>query len=68
MSLTFSMKKGSVESLKLSSWCGLRPKARQMRLTADWLIPVASAIERVDQWVASRGVSSISLPGDPCHA
>ena len=54
MSRTFSMKSGSVESLKVSSWCGFKAKARQMRLTADWLMPVASASERVDQWVASR--------------
>jgi hypothetical protein len=33
-------------------------KARQIRLTADWDMPVAFAIERVDQWVASAGVSS----------
>jgi hypothetical protein len=36
----------------------LSPNARQIRLTADWLIPVATAIERVDQCVASRGCSS----------
>jgi hypothetical protein len=29
-----------------------------MRLTAEWLIPVALAIDRVDQWVASVGVCS----------
>src|SRR5436305_525370 len=29
-----------------------------MRLIAVWLIPVAAAIERVDQWVASLGCSS----------
>ena len=37
---------------------GSKAKARQMRLTAVWLIPVAWAIERVDQWVAFVGVSS----------
>ena len=37
---------------------GLSPKARQMRETADWLIPVALAMDLVDQWVASIGVSS----------
>src|SRR5665647_318848 len=58
MSRTFSMNCGSVESLKLSSWCGLRPKARQMRLTALCDMPVCAASERVDQWVASRGASS----------
>ena len=33
-------------------------KARQIRLTALWLIPVAAAIERVDQCVAFAGCSS----------
>jgi hypothetical protein len=36
--------------------CGLRPNARQIRLTAVWLISVARAIDRVDQWVASTGL------------
>jgi hypothetical protein len=49
---------GSVDSFQVSARCGLRPNARQMRLTAVWLIPVARAIDRVDQWVASPGVSS----------
>jgi hypothetical protein len=51
MSGTFSMNGGS-DNLKLSARCGLSPKARQIRLTADWDMPVAAAIERVDQWVA----------------
>jgi len=49
---------GSGESLKASVWWGLSPNARQIRLTAVWLIPVAAAIERVDQCVASDGCSS----------
>src|SRR3990172_1344481 len=49
---------GSGESLNASVRCGLSPKARQMRLTAVWLIPVAAAIERVDQCVALAGCSS----------
>ena len=58
MSRTFSMNCGSGDSLKVSVRCGFNPKALQILLIADWLIPVASAIERVDQWVASRGVAS----------
>jgi hypothetical protein len=58
MSRTLSMNWGTGDSLKSSTKCGLRPNARQIRLTADWVIPVALAIERVDQWVASVGVSS----------
>jgi hypothetical protein len=49
---------GSGESLKVSTRCGFNPNARQILLTADWLIPVAVAIDRVDQCVASTGVSS----------
>jgi hypothetical protein len=57
-SRTLSINCGSGESLNASVWCGLNPKARQIRLTALWLIPVAAASERVDQCVASRGCSS----------
>ena len=47
---------GSGESLNASVRCGFSPNARQMRLTAVWLIPVAAAIDRVDQWVAFAGL------------
>jgi hypothetical protein len=57
-SRTFSMNWGSVDSLKVSTRCGLSPKARQIRLIADCDIPVARAKDRVDQWVASFGVVS----------
>ena len=56
-SLTLSVKSGSVESLKVSIRWGFSPNARQMRLIADWDIPVVVAIDRVDQWVAFVGVS-----------
>jgi hypothetical protein len=77
MSRTLSMNCGSVDSLKVSTRWGLRPKARQIRLTAVWLIPSARASDRVDQCVASFGVvanvvtntcsicSSVSLRGAP---
>ena len=58
MSRTFSMNSGSVESLKVSARCGCRAKARQIRLTAVWLIPARLAMERVLQCVASGGVAS----------
>jgi hypothetical protein len=58
MSRTSSMNCGSGESLNASVWCALRPKARQIRLIALWLSPVAAAIDRVDQWVASGGCSA----------
>ena len=45
-------------SLNARRRCGLSPNARQIRLTADWLIPVAAAIDRVDQCVAPAGCSS----------
>ena len=58
MSRTFSTNSGSVESLKVSTRCGFKAKARQMRQTAVWLSPVALASERVLQCVASAGVAS----------
>ena len=62
MSRTFSMKKGSADSLKVSVRCGCRAKARQMRLTVVWLRPERWAMDRVLQWVASLGVdSSVSV-------
>src|SRR4029453_10344658 len=44
-----SMNSGSVDSFQVSTRCGLRPNARQIRDTAVWLSPTALAIERVDQ-------------------
>src|SRR5947209_5528956 len=61
MSRTLSMNCGSGDSLNASVWCGLSPNARQILLIADWLIPVACAIERVDQCVASGGCPSSVL-------
>ena len=61
MSRTLSMNWGSVDSFQAASRCGLSPKARQIPTMAVWLIPLAWAMERVDQWVASVGVSSSVL-------
>ncbi len=58
MSRTFSTKSGSVESLKDSARWGWSPKACQIRRMVVWLSPTSSAIDRVDQWVASSGFSS----------
>jgi hypothetical protein len=58
MSRTFSTNWGSGVSLKVSVRCGFNPKDRQIRLTADRVIPVALATDLVDQWVALVGVSS----------
>ena len=58
MSRTFSANSGPVESLKVSTRCGFRPKARQMRQTAVWLSPAALASERLLQCVASAGAAS----------
>ena len=57
MSRTLSMKSGSDDSLNVSTRWGFNPKARQIRLIADWDIPVVLAMDRVDQWVASFGFS-----------
>ena len=47
-----------MESLKVSTRCGFRAKARQMRTTAAWLRPVALASGRALQRVASGGAAS----------
>ncbi|AYV26278.1 hypothetical protein EES41_06045 [Streptomyces sp. ADI95-16] len=52
------MNSGSVDSLNVCDRCGASAKARQIREMLDCDIPVAAAIERVDQWVAFFGVSS----------
>jgi hypothetical protein len=57
MSRTLSMKSGSDDSLNVSTRWGFNPKARQIRLIADWDIPIVLAMDRVDQWVASFGFS-----------
>ena len=62
MSRTFSMNSGSVESLNVSTRCGRRANARQIRLIALWLSPTACAIDRLLQCVASTGfVSSVRM-------
>jgi hypothetical protein len=43
---------GSFDSFQVSTRCGLRPNARQIRETAVWLSPTARAIDRVDQCVS----------------
>lgn len=58
MSRTLSMNSGSVLSLNVSLRWGANAKARQIRLIELWLNPVSAAIERVLQWVASRGADS----------
>jgi hypothetical protein len=47
-----------VDSLNVCERCGASANARQIRETADWDMPVAAAIDRVDQWVAFFGFSS----------
>jgi hypothetical protein len=49
---------GSVDSFQVCTACGLSPNARQIRDTADCDIPVADAIDRVDQCASCPGVSS----------
>jgi hypothetical protein len=52
---------GSVLSFQVSIRCGLSSNARQIREIADWLMPVAAAIDRVDQCVSRPGLSSSVL-------
>ena len=54
-SRTFSTKSGSVESLKVSTRCGCRPKARQIRCTVAVDRPLALAMPRELQCVPSAG-------------
>lgn len=53
---------GSVDSFQVSTMCGLRPNARQIRETADCDTPSASAIERVDQCESPVGGASPGVP------
>ena len=57
MSVTFSSNCGSLETLKRAVRCGFKPASRQMRCTLVWLMPIALAIVRTLQCVASGGVS-----------
>src|SRR3972149_5159428 len=55
-SVSFSTNRLSFESLNVSMRCGCNPCASQIRETVALLTPMASAIVRVDQCVASGGV------------
>ena len=46
------MNSGSVLSFQVSTTCGLRPNARQIRETDDCDRPVSAAIDLVDQWLS----------------
>ncbi|AQY20294.1 hypothetical protein T261_01755 [Streptomyces lydicus] len=50
-----------MDNLNVCVRCGARANARQIRETADCDIPVAAAIDLVDQWVAFFGFSSSVL-------
>src|SRR4030043_632661 len=55
MSVSFSVKRVSFDSLnRLVRW-GCNPWASQMRWTIEWLTPWALAIVRRLQWVAPAG-------------
>ena len=55
MSVSFSAKAGSVESLKCRQRCGLRPWAFQIACTVDAATSATFAIARNVQWVAWCG-------------
>lgn len=55
MSRTLSMNWGSLDSLKVSTWCSLRPKVLQIRPTVDFDSPLSAAMDARDQCVASWG-------------
>jgi hypothetical protein len=52
---------GPVLSFHVWTRCGLRPKARQILDTADWDMPAALAIDRVDQCVSPSGGSCFKV-------
>lgn len=58
MSRTLARNCGSVDSFQVPARCGLSPKARQIREIADCDIPVAAAIDWVDQCVSPFPVVS----------
>jgi hypothetical protein len=58
---TLSTNCGSVDSFQVCTAWGLSPNARQIRDTVDCDMPVAAAIDRVDQCVSCPGVSSSVL-------
>jgi hypothetical protein len=66
MSRTLSMNCGSVDSFQVCCRCGLSPNARQIREIAVWLIPVARAIDRVDQWLSWLGGGSSNVLVSTC--
>jgi hypothetical protein len=53
---------GGLGSFQVCTKCGWSPNARQIREIADWLIPVAAAIDRVDQCVSCPGPQGGSAP------
>ncbi len=57
MSRTFSMKKGSLESLKVSLRWGLTPNRDNQRCTVLFDTPWSSAIRRTLQALALSGLS-----------
>ncbi len=59
---TFFTKKGSLDSLNLSTRWGCSPNECQIRTMARWEKPVCFAMRRVDQWVPWSGsVSSFRV-------
>ena len=57
MSRTFSMKNGSVDSLKVFAKCGLTPNKAHQRCTVLLPMPSVRPRVRVLQCVAASGVS-----------
>ncbi len=61
MASSFSAKRGSEDTLKVSIRCGLSPCLCQMRRMVTGLRPVAAAMLRVDHCVALAGLSWVVL-------
>ena len=67
MSCILSTKSGSVESLNVWDRYGCGPKVVQMRRIVVCDSPVAAAIERVEQWVASFAVRRLQSSTGRSH-
>src|ERR1039458_1809252 len=66
MASSFSANSGSLLTLKVRDRCGFKPCLCQMRRTLFSLRPAASAIVRVLQWVALKGLSCVVLQTTSC--
>src|ERR1039458_8410840 len=66
MASSFCANSGSLLTLNVRDRCGFKPCLCQMRRTLFSLRPAASAIVRVLQWVALKGLSCVVFQTTSC--